>query len=44
MSSGQDLQLCEILIQRGSVHLEQITEALELQKIRWGSSLIFPVR
>ena len=34
MSSGQDLQLCEILIQHGSVHLEQITEALELQKIR----------
>ncbi|MBI2425422.1 MAG: type II secretion system ATPase GspE [Candidatus Hydrogenedentes bacterium] len=34
MSSGQDLQLCEILITRGCVHLEQITEALELQKLR----------
>ena len=34
MSTGQDLQLCEILIRNGSVHLEQITEALELQKIR----------
>ncbi|MCF6283918.1 MAG: type II secretion system ATPase GspE [Candidatus Hydrogenedentes bacterium] len=34
MSSGEDLQLCEILIQQGSVHEEQTTEALELQKIR----------
>lgn len=34
MSDGQDLQLCEILIRNESVHLEQITEALELQKIR----------
>jgi len=34
MSNGQDLQLCEILIRQGSVHLEQVNEALELQKIR----------
>jgi len=34
MNSGQDLQLCEILIRNGSVHQEQINEALELQKIR----------
>ena len=34
MSSGQNLQLCEILIQKGYAHLEQINEALELQKIR----------
>ena len=34
MSSGRDLQLCEILIQKGFVHLEQVNEALELQKIR----------
>lgn len=34
MSNAQDLQLCEILIRQGSVHLEQVNEALELQKIR----------
>jgi general secretion pathway protein E len=34
MSTGQDLQLCEILIRNESVHLDQINEALELQKIR----------
>ena len=34
MSDGKDLQLCEILIRKSFVHLEQINEALELQKIR----------
>lgn len=34
MSTGQDLQLCEILIRNESVHPDQISEALELQKIR----------
>jgi general secretion pathway protein E len=33
-TTGQDLSLCEILIRKGYVHLEQITEALELQKLR----------
>lgn len=34
MSTGEDLQLCEILVRNQSVHLEQVSEALELQKIR----------
>jgi len=32
--NSQDLQLCEILLAKGFVHSEQVTEALELQKIR----------
>ncbi|MFP4501471.1 MAG: type II secretion system ATPase GspE [Candidatus Hydrogenedentota bacterium] len=34
MSRGHEHQLCEILIRNGNIHLEQVTEALELQKIR----------
>lgn len=34
MDHGQDLQLCEILLRRGSIHPEQVGEALELQKLR----------
>jgi len=34
MITGEDLQLCEILVRSGSVHAEQVAEALELQKIR----------
>jgi general secretion pathway protein E len=34
MSDEQDLLLCEILIKMGFVHLEQVNEALELQKIK----------
>lgn len=34
MGTGQELQLCEILIRDGRIHLEQVQEALELQKLR----------
>jgi len=34
MAIAQDLELCDILLRQGSVHSEQIEEALELQKIR----------
>lgn len=34
MPTKQENQFCEILIKLGHCHLEQITEALELQKIR----------
>ncbi len=34
MRGEQDKQLCDILLRRGSVHPEQVKEAMELQKIR----------
>jgi len=34
MPNVQDRQICDILLERGQVHPEQIAEALELQKIR----------
>lgn len=35
MNSGaSDMQLCEILLQKGYTHPEQVSEALELQKLR----------
>jgi general secretion pathway protein E len=34
MGTSRELQLCEILIRKGFVHLDQVNEALELQKIR----------
>lgn len=34
IASGQEMQLCEILLKNGRIHEEQVAEALELQKIR----------
>ena len=34
MGTGQERQLCEILIRNGRIHPEQVNEALELQKLR----------
>lgn len=34
MTTGDDLQLCDILLRHSSVHQDQINEAIELQKIR----------
>ena len=34
MTTSHELKLCEIMVRNGRVHLEQVTEALELQKIR----------